>query len=149
MCRSPQTSLREKTLHHWALDYLGKPWVRAGRGPDAFDCVGLFMEIQKKIYGRDVSDLSFINLNSAKSIARAFWESPEAQKWQPTNLPKAGDGVAMYLHSIPNHVGVVMDDLHVIHAYEGQGVIRSDLGQLINMGFSRVEYHGYCPDAPI
>ena len=36
---------------HWSERWLGKPYAVLGRGPDAFDCLGLFMAVQNAEFG--------------------------------------------------------------------------------------------------
>jgi cell wall-associated NlpC family hydrolase len=42
-------------MTHWAFDYIGKPWVVASDGPDAYDCWGLVVAVQRRLYGHDLS----------------------------------------------------------------------------------------------
>ena len=37
-------------MTHWATDYIGKPWVVASDGPEAYDCWGLVVAIHKRVF---------------------------------------------------------------------------------------------------
>ncbi len=42
---------------HWATHYIGLPWHAGARGPEAFDCWGLFLAIQRDHFGRELPEI--------------------------------------------------------------------------------------------
>lgn len=94
------------------LDLLGKPWQKDGRGPIYYDCVGLLLEVARRLgypvpaYRSDVSELS---------LAMATWE--------PVSEPAPGDGILIRGIDPPWHVGVVAGDGYMLHASQRNGAV--------------------------
>jgi cell wall-associated NlpC family hydrolase len=95
------------------LDLLGKPFREGARGPDAFDCVGLLIEMQRRL-GRVVPDWSSDPLVLASALAR----------WERVRVPDPGDGVLIYSVNPQWHVGVVSGGGCMLHAHPDRGVAR-------------------------
>ena len=95
------------------LDLLGKPFAAGARGPDAYDCVGLLVEIMRRRcielppWGSHVRELDG---------ALAWWE--------PVGDPQPGDGILFVSDDPPWHVGVVTGGGYMIHAHPSCGVAR-------------------------
>jgi cell wall-associated NlpC family hydrolase len=96
----------------WA-DLLGKPWRKDARGPDAYDCAGLLLEIQRRL-GRAVP-----NWTSDQSGLDAA-----AAQWERISDPRPGDAILFTSVDPPWHVSVVCGGGYMIHAREGAGVVR-------------------------
>jgi cell wall-associated NlpC family hydrolase len=96
------------------LDLLGKPYADKGRGPDAFDCVGLLLEIERRIgnalpnYKSDIHELALAL----------------AGTWERVNDPQPGDGILIRSACPPWHIGVVCGAGYMIHAHPQCGVSR-------------------------
>ena len=64
---------------HWSERWLGKPYAVLGRGPDAFDCLGLFMAVQNAEFGLEIrgvekSERQSIAHNALKQVGLEGWE---------------------------------------------------------------------------
>ncbi len=95
------------------LDLLGKPFADGARGPHAYDCVGLMLEIERR--------LGF-ELPAWGSHAR---ELPGAMAhWEPVTDPQPGDGILLTSDDPPWHIGVVTGGGYMIHAHPACGVTR-------------------------
>ena len=98
-------------------DLLGRPYAEDARGPEQFDCVGLFLEIQRRL-GRAVppypSDPMLV---------------PAARKqWERVETPAPGDAVLIVSHDPPWHIAVVLEtepQPWMLHSNSAMGVVRS------------------------
>jgi hypothetical protein len=71
-------------MTHWAFDYIGKPWVVASDGPDAYDCWGLVVAVQRRLYGHDLSIIPVAE-NDMKTLIRTMRDHPNGKtgtRWQ-------------------------------------------------------------------
>jgi cell wall-associated NlpC family hydrolase len=95
------------------FDLLGKPFASGARGPDAYDCVGLLIEIYRRMgitvpeWGSHVRELA-----SARGL------------WMSVTEPIAGDAVLLRSDDPPWHVAVVTGEGWMIHAHPASGVVR-------------------------
>lgn len=98
---------------------LGLPFAEGGRGPEALDCVGLLLEMQRRL-GNTIPDCA----SDVSLLADA------RQHWTRVDAPQPGDAVLLYSHDPAWHLGVVTDispKVWMLHAYPKAGVIRSRL----------------------
>lgn len=77
-------------MTHWAFDYIGKPWVVASDGPDAYDCWGLVVAVQRRLYGHDLSVIPVAE-NDMKTLIRTMRDHPERQNWHAVETPQEGE----------------------------------------------------------
>lgn len=126
------------TRPHWSQRYVGLPWQQGGQGPDAFDCWGLLLDVQRRAYMRKLPDYDLEQLHEAGTL-REFMSV-----WVQVDKPIDGCGVRMGKDR-RIHVGVYLeiDGGKVLHAAEGYGVILSSLTQIKTMGFSPIEFYHY------
>ncbi len=95
------------------MDLLGKPFASGARGPHAYDCVGLLLEIQRRLG---------VPLPPWGSHAR---ELPGAMAcWIAVADVQPGDGILFTSDDPPWHVGVVCGAGYMIHAHPSCGVVR-------------------------
>lgn len=97
-------------------DLLGKPFAENGRGPEAFDCVGLLLEIGRRL-GYDLPPWGSDPCELMGAMAR--WEQVPAGAEQP------GDGILLRSNSPDWHVGMVYGGGYMIHAHPSCGVARA------------------------
>jgi len=100
---------------HWTDDYIGKEWEPAGRGPDAFDCWGLVVEVLQR-YGIQMPD-TFVGID---------WQDI-AMDWRHVAEPSDGC-VALMRRPGDTHVGlfVGVNGGRILHCIEGVGVTLAD-----------------------
>jgi cell wall-associated NlpC family hydrolase len=96
----------------WA-DLLGKPWREDARGPDAYDCVGFFLEIERRL-GFPVPE--YASEESAVELAVADWEL--------VTDPIPGDAILIRWINPAWHIGVVCGDGYMLHTREGAGAAK-------------------------
>lgn len=101
---------------HLYLDLIGKPFARGGRGPDAYDCWGLMLEVLRRM-GHAPNDYP----SEPYLLADAL-----ADEWEPVMRAALTPGDGILLRSCDSsylwHIGVAIDPFHMIHAREGVGV---------------------------
>lgn len=100
-------------------DLLGLPFAEGARGPQAFDCVGVLFEMQRRL-GRSIPDCA----SNAELLADA------RRLWTRVTAPQPGDAVLLYSSEPAWHLGIVTDispKPWFLHAYPKTGVIRSRL----------------------
>lgn len=120
---------------------IGLPWVAGARGPDAYDCWGLFLAVQRQHFGRDLPEIPVDALN-LRAVLDAFTAHPERQRWQPVSAAEEGDAVLMRQARYPVHIGVWLDidGGGVLHAVRHAGVVFQTLAALNAHGW-RIEGH--------
>jgi len=118
---------------------IGLPWVAGARGPDAYDCWGLFLAVQRQYFGRDLPEIPVDALN-LRAVLDAFTAHPERQRWQPVSAAEEGDAVLMRQSRYPVHIGAWLDidGGGVLHAVRHAGVVFQTLAALNAHGW-RIE----------
>jgi cell wall-associated NlpC family hydrolase len=96
----------------WA-DLLGKPWRKDARGPDAYDCVGLLLEIERRL-DHPVPDYASDTHAVALAVAQ----------WKLVTDPAPGDAILIRSANPRWHIGVVCGDGAMLHCREGIGVVK-------------------------
>jgi cell wall-associated NlpC family hydrolase len=95
------------------LDLLGKPFREGARGPDAFDCVGLMIEMQLRL-GHPIRNWG----SHARLLATG------KKEWERVADPQPGDAILIYSDDPPWHIGTVCGGGYMLHALPGAGVAR-------------------------
>lgn len=133
---------------HWAAQYIGRPWVNGGQGPDSFDCWGFFRHVQANHYGID-TPLINIDADNYRAVINGFKGHAELQHWPQVNQPQDGDAVLLRHAKYPSHVGVWLDidGGGVLHCVRGEGVVFSTLTALGFSGWGKIEYHRHASNA--
>lgn len=121
---------------HWAMDYLGKPWVNGAQGPDAFDCWGLVRYVQKLHYGRALSAIH-VDADNVRAVVKEFTENNERSRWHGVDIPQDGDCLLLSQSKEPTHIGIWInvDGGGLLHAVKGAGVVFTTPANIKNMGY--------------
>lgn len=149
-------------MSDWAK-YIGLPFVPMGRDLSGFDCIGLFMFIQRVHFGIDVPEVGVDPIADTLDKFRAFKSHAALGDWRVTDEPREGDAVMMGtglsggLHGgrgIVGHIGIYICDiggdgvLHCDDGLNGRGgsVIFTRLGSLniAESGREIVRFLRYC-----
>lgn len=117
-----------------AMRYLGKHWVPGGRGPDAFDCYGLCMDIYQNALGIDCSS-HWGRFDCKVGASPAF-----VSVARPTSFSV----VLMSAHG-QSHAGIWLTADHggVLHCVCGHGVIFTPVRTLKDIGIKIVAFYDY------
>lgn len=93
---------------------MGKRYEKAGRGPDAYDCFGLFMDVQQNVFDVFVPDVLGDEYRAAIELQRANWRQCEAAI--------EGDAILFRIGSRDLHIGVALNNKDMLHAHHTGGV---------------------------
>lgn len=103
-------------------DLIGKPFVDMARGPDCFDCWGVFLEVNRRV-GNTLPDYHDIHAPEEvqEGIAREY--ERHRQEWEQVDTPQAGDLVVIKrMDGRGLHFGVMVDEAMFAHTSHGSGV---------------------------
>lgn len=127
---------------HWSTQYLNKPWEAGARGPDAFDCWGIFREVYLRELGIPLAMRQALPLDG-QQVASAVAEEMEDGCWRRVSKPIDYDGVALSQGLEIHHVGIWIeaDGGLVLHALDGRGTVATSLATLARMGYRKIEYY--------
>ncbi len=97
-------------------DLIGKPYQEGGRGPEAYDCAGLVVEIQHRL-GRDITIPHTPEGRAAQhvSMLRIL-----AHDWRRLHGPEPG---CVVFFESQSHLGTVVDITRFIHTEEDFGAV--------------------------
>ncbi len=126
---------------HWAMDYLGKPWVNGATGPDAYDCYGLVVAAYRDMLGETLPIFS-VAASEPLRLRRLMADNVEPDSpfgWYREVVPSELDAVLLSHGERPHHVGLWTnaDGGRVVHSLEGVGVVAESLATL-NLGAWKV-----------
>lgn len=117
----------------WIDKYLGKRWTKEQ------DCGYWFRRIQKEQFNRDVPVICRIPAEPYKFLMQSIQlmesikKTPEKFGWTQTNTPVTGDAALLAIRTKPHHIGIVIfidSRLHILHAMETCGIVKSSLSTL-------------------
>ncbi len=122
---------------HWAVNYLGKPWVSGKQGPDAFDCWGLVRYVQSRHYSRELPSIN-VDADNVRAVIKEFTSNDERNRWHAVASPQDGDCLLLSQSKEPTHVGIWIDvdGGGLLHAVKGAGVIFTTPTNIKNMGYN-------------
>jgi cell wall-associated NlpC family hydrolase len=99
-------------------DLLGKRWLEGARGPDAYDCVGLVLEIQRR---RGIPVPEYVS--SEAEFHRQFGQDASFAECPRLEAAQPGCIVLLKMGANQHHLGVMVDRYRMVHTAEGsQGV---------------------------
>ncbi|HEV7284694.1 MAG TPA: NlpC/P60 family protein [Kaistia sp.] len=106
-------------------DLIGRPFAYGGRGPEAYDCYGLVMEMWRRVHGTELPDygspekLALISLHMHRAAGR---------DWVRVDDFTPGSVVLFRVEGFGAHVGFVLPYRRFLHAWhETGGVTREAL----------------------
>lgn len=111
---------------HWANEFVGLPFAERGRGPEAFDCLGLLIEVQRRVFGRTIADPACTFAGGLRPENRAVLEGQVVE----VTDPKAGDALLFREAGRALHVGIVVDHRSMLHSYHAAATIESWTGPI-------------------
>lgn len=128
---------------NWTAQYVGKPFMDGGRGPDAYDCWGVVQAVYRDQLGIDLPGYGEISAANLLRVRRQIAAGADAEPWLPVTDPREFDVAVMRLPSGRGHghVGVMIDAHNVLHSEGASGVAvdRIDAATIRNriMGYWR------------
>lgn len=95
-------------------DLIGKPFERGGRGPDAYDCFGLVMELMRRDGAAAIPDYPAPpDLSDVEKVVKEVigdWKECE---------PRPGCVILFRIKGYGCHVGYLLDRRRFVHTWEG------------------------------
>lgn len=104
---------------HWANQFVGTPHVKLGRGPEAFDCLGLLIAVQCRVFGRVVEDPGCSLSEGLRPEKRAVLESQVIE----VDVPQEGDALLFRVAGRALHVGVCIDANLMLHSHHAAATV--------------------------
>lgn len=103
----------------WTDDWIGIPYAELGRGPDSYDCLGLFVALQRVRHGHVIFD----PLCLASAAARQKLAAAAKLDWTPVREASEGDALLFKVRGMPLHVGYALDGRLMLHTSQDTGEV--------------------------
>lgn len=110
-----------RTVDALLRDLTGQPYRRGARGPDAFDCWGLVLEVRRRLARPLPPDIASLELT--RTEIRALFHATRPDGWRRVE-PMLG---AIVLAEDAAHAGVLVG-MRVLHTQARAGVVAWTLG---------------------
>lgn len=122
---------------------IGKPWVDRARGPDAFDCMGIFIDFHEKIYNRIIYIPGYAT--GEVDVAQGFKQQTEEGIFIPVDEPADGILFTAFVDNTPTHLGLVIGNmcLHALGNEKHGGQVRYQRLMVLKRYYDRFEYLKY------
>lgn len=102
----------------WTDTWIGRPYVKLGRGPE-FDCLGLFLALQRERFGRVIPDPRCTMLQAARENT--------ADQYRPlfeqVDYARDGDALLFRVQGRLLHVGFAVGARHMLHIENEAGSV--------------------------
>lgn len=103
----------------WTDDWIGIPYQELGRGPDGYDCLGLFLTLQRIRHGRHIFDpMCLASVAARQKLAQAA-----KSDWTPVSVASEGDALLFEVRGMPLHVGYALDGRLMLHTSKDTGEV--------------------------
>ena len=108
----------------WASEWVGLPHEKMGRGPAAYDCLGLFLALHRARFGRIIPDpgctMEQATRERTAEALRPLWDRVE-----PREVAE-GDALLFRVRGHILHVGYALDRRDMLHSEHGSLIERWD-----------------------
>lgn len=98
---------------HWASEWIGLPHEKLGRGPQGFDCLGLFIALHKARFGRVIED-PLCTMQKAVRLRVADGYRDDVIEVVRPDVAE-GDALLFLADGRPLHVGFALDGRDMLH----------------------------------
>lgn len=96
----------------WTDDWIGIPWAELGRGPDDYDCLGLFLALQKVRHGRALQDPC---CTATEALRRSVVDR-ERHRWTRVENPQEGDALMFRVRGHALHIAYALPGRMMLHS---------------------------------
>ncbi|MVO14807.1 NlpC/P60 family protein [Parasedimentitalea huanghaiensis] len=96
----------------WSDGWIGIPYQELGRGPESYDCLGLFLALQRVRHGRDLFD-PLCTMTAAARLNLAAKTRPD---WRRVDRAVEGAALLFKVKGLALHVGYAMGGRFMLHA---------------------------------
>jgi probable lipoprotein NlpC len=111
---------------HWSDRFVGLPHAERGRGPVAFDCLGLLIRVQSDVFGRAIEDPGCSMAQGLHPRNRAILERQVVEV--PADATQPGDALLFRVGGRALHVGTVINAQLMLHSYRFAATVESWVG---------------------
>jgi cell wall-associated NlpC family hydrolase len=124
--------------------YLFYKYKENARGENGFiDCYGLFLLIEKEMFGKTLPDVNGYCCKTRKSLNESLSKSLIKYPAKRIYAPVEGCGVVMESQGVDSHIGVYIGDNKIIHASEKRNVVIEDISDVHVKG--KLKYYEIVP----
>lgn len=132
-------------MHHWAIEYIGRPYEAAARGPEKVDCYGLIWLIYKEKFNLELPLFPGISHLQPVECCRKIADNLQ-EDWIRIEEPFDGCLVAMSRGKEVHHIGIYAIASYgsgrIVHCYHlTQTVVADTLRGLRLRGLSKILYY--------
>lgn len=110
------------------VDLIGKPFAESARGPESFDCLGLVLEVARRI-GKTLPEY----VSSEEELHRQLGSGGEALGGLQ-RIEAAEPGAVVLLRGVPAHLGIMIDRWWMLHSAAGLGCVRERISSPLIAG---------------
>lgn len=98
----------------WSDDWIGVPYAERGRGPIAYDCLGLFLALHRARFDRVLPDPACSMRDAVRN------ETVEAlrPRYERVSHAREGDALLFRMAGRPLHLGFALDDQDMLHTLD-------------------------------
>lgn len=104
----------------WTTAWLGGVYEPLGRSPRRYDCLGLFLAVQRDQFGR-LLDYGLTRCANDEVTARETYFA-DGGEWTRALQAREGDAL-LFRRGRGWHIGVALDDSLMLHCDQGKGVV--------------------------
>lgn len=98
----------------WINRWVGIPYKECGRGPDGYDCLGLFLAIQKERFDRELPDPACTMLEAVKNnVVESL--KPLARHIRVPGEVREGDALLFAVGQRTLHLGYAVSSYDMLH----------------------------------
>lgn len=134
-------------MTHWAAQYINLPHRKCGKGPDAFDCLGLVQHVARLHYPKVYAPFPKVEPDNMLEAVRLL--NRDRSEWRQC-VPKDGAIVLMARNRFYTHIGIAIRDgvrVLILHAIDGAAVAAQSAPQVRAAGWGRLTYWEPAPCA--
>ncbi|ETX26846.1 NlpC/P60 family protein [Roseivivax isoporae] len=102
----------------WSDAWIGLPYATRGRGPDVYDCLGLYLALNAARLGRVLPDPGC----DQRAAVRNRVVAVERIRYRPVETAEEGDAILFRAAGRPLHVAYAIDDRDMLHIGQDTGV---------------------------
>jgi len=123
--------------------WIGLPYAELGRGPEAYDCLGLFLAVQKALKGRVLPDPA---CTMAEAVRRRVVEGQT--DWRRIDRDEVSDGDALLFRMAgrPLHIAYALDGRDMLHTDSALGASAIDRWRSVAWASKLVGAYRLVPD---
>ena len=118
---------------------LSVPWVRWGSDWSGADCFGLIVMWHRHVLGIELGDVPQTDIASGFAVAKG---------WEPCDIQTGATCFMAFRDGAPGHCGIVLDQLHVLHAQGSQeagGRVKVSRLDALERLYNDIRFYRYTP----